>query len=66
LSGRYSFLDLSGGPIDGGRMTIISGGLNWYWTSNIRWKFGYGFAHVVDGPSPGNLNIFQGRFQIVF
>ena len=41
-------------------------GLNWYWTEHIRWQFNYGFAHAVDGPSPGDLDIFQMRLQLGF
>jgi phosphate-selective porin OprO/OprP len=66
IAARYSYLDLTDGAVNGGRMAILMPGVNWYWNQHARWQFNYGFAHVVDGPSPGNLNIFQARFQIVF
>jgi len=60
---RYSYLDLQDRAVNGGRMNIFMPGLNWYWTESIRWQFNYGFAHVVEGPSPGNLGLFQMRLQ---
>jgi len=66
LTCRYSYLDLADGAVDGGRMNIFMPGVNWYWTEHIRWQFNYGFARVVDGASPGNLNIFQMRLQLGF
>lgn len=66
LAIRYSYLNLQDGNVDGGRMNILMPGLNWYWTEHIRWQFNYGFAHVTEGPSPGNLNILQARLQLGF
>jgi phosphate-selective porin OprO/OprP len=63
---RYSYLDLADGLVRGGRMNILMPGVNWYWNEHIRWLFNYGFAHVVEGPSPGNLNIFQLRLQWLY
>ena len=40
--------------------------LNWYWNQSVRWQFNYGYSHVVDGPSPGNLHVFQVRLQLIF
>jgi len=66
LATRFSYLDLTDGPIDGGRMAILMPGLNWYWNQHLRWQFNYGFSHVDGGPSPGNLNIFQARVQFAY
>jgi len=66
LALRYSYLDLQDGSVDGGCMNILMPGMNWYWTEHIRWQFNYGFAHAVDGPSPGDLDIFQMRLQLGF
>ena len=63
LALRYSYLDLQDGSVNGGRMNVLMTGLNWYWSEHIRWMFNYGFAHVAEGPSPGNLNLFQMRLQ---
>lgn len=62
-AGRYSVVDLSNGGIDGGRMKIVMGGVNWYWNRYIRWQFNSGIARVTGGPSPGNLFIFEARFE---
>lgn len=66
VAGRYSLVDLSDGPIQGGRMRILSGGLNWYWSRFVRWDFEYAFAHVDEEPASGNLNTFQMRCQVYF
>lgn len=66
VAARYSLVDLSNGPIQGGRMRILSAGLNWYWNPFVRWYFDYGFARVDEEPASGNLNTFQVRFQLVF
>jgi len=66
LGVRGSYLDLSDGPVQGGRMFVLMPGLNWYLGQHLRLQGNYGWAHVVDGPSPGNLHLFQVRLQIVY
>lgn len=64
LALRYSYLDLNDGAVSGGRMNILMPGASWYWSEHVRWQFNYGFAHVAEGPSPGNLHTFQSRLQL--
>jgi phosphate-selective porin OprO and OprP len=66
LAARASYLDLSDGPIDGGRMVVLMPGVNWYWSRHLRVQANYGWADVLDGPHPGNLHIFQARLQMYF
>lgn len=64
-AGRYSFTSLDSGPVHGGKMHCVAGGLNWYWNRYIRWQFNYVFSAVDDGVIDGNLHTFQMRFQLV-
>jgi phosphate-selective porin OprO/OprP len=66
LAARYSHLDLNSGVVRGGKMDIGTAGLNWYWDRYLRWQFNYGYATVSEGPSPGNLQIFQARLQMMY
>ena len=68
---RFSHLDLNDGPIHGGRMNLLAGGLNWSLNPNIRLMFNYIRAHVEDRKTyppvdKGNANIFQTRLQFAF
>lgn len=65
-AGRLSWLDLNDGFAEGGRMRLLMGGLNWYWNQYIRWQLNSGYAVVNGGPTPGNLWIFEGRFEAQF
>jgi len=63
LAGRYSYLDLEDGGIDGGMMSDITVGLNWYLNPNIRIMANYIHSHLNDA---GDADIFATRFQIDF
>jgi phosphate-selective porin OprO/OprP len=63
---RLSHLDLDSHEVHGGRMTIASTGLNWYWNRYLRWQFDYAYARVNEGPSPGNLHLLQMRLQMQY
>jgi phosphate-selective porin OprO and OprP len=67
---RYSYVDLNSGDIQGGKEKNITFGLNGYLSTNLRLIFNYVHARVEDLAEPGGdhgtLNIFQGRFQVVF
>jgi phosphate-selective porin OprO/OprP len=66
VAARYSWTTLDHSPVAGGRMHILSTGLNWYWNSYVRWQFNYELAFIDGGPLDGRLNVFQARFQLVF
>jgi phosphate-selective porin OprO/OprP len=65
LAARYSFIDLKDGPIRGGRMHMLSNGLNWYWNRYIRWQLNYNLANIHQGLDDGLLHVFQLRFQMI-
>lgn len=58
-------LDLNSGSVRGGTMDVGMVELNWYWDRYVRWQFNYGYAMVTEGLSPGNLQIFQARLQMM-
>ena len=64
---RFSYVDLDGGDIQGGKEADLTAGLNWYLTQNTRMEFNYVHARVMDCDDPpidgGRANIFQVRFQ---
>jgi phosphate-selective porin OprO/OprP len=65
VAGRYSYVDLADGPIEGGRMHGFTAGLNWYWNRYVRWQFNHVFSIIDDGALDGRLHTFQVRFQLV-
>jgi phosphate-selective porin OprO/OprP len=58
--GRLSYVDLTDGLIEGGEMTNISGGVNWYVTETTRFEFNY--IHTMP-KDRGSANIFLIRIQ---
>lgn len=66
LAARVSYLDLSDGPVDGGRMTESMIGLNWWWSRYLRWQLNYGYAIIEGGARPGHLQVLQGRIQLMY
>jgi len=63
---RYSYLDLTSGIADGGRASEASVGLNWWWNRYLRWQLNYNYAVVDGGPTPGHLQVIQGRVQLMY
>jgi phosphate-selective porin OprO/OprP len=66
VAGRASYVDLNSGDVDGGRLTMLMGGVNWHPHPHIKWRFDYGFGHVSGRDPEGNLNVFQTRLEIDF
>lgn len=64
---RYSYLDLTDAGVQGGRLSDVSVGVNWYLHPNMRVMFNYVFADVGDrGTAEGELHAFMARFQVDF
>ena len=63
LVGRYSTVDLDDGPIQGGQLTDVSLGLNWYLDTYRRINLNYIHSHIEDG---GRANILILRLQFAF
>ena len=63
---RWSYTDLDDGPVRGGRLGILSTGVNWYLDRHWRMTVEYLYTRA-DGPSgDGALHIFQSRLQLRF
>jgi phosphate-selective porin OprO/OprP len=63
---RYSYTDLTDDSIEGGRLSELMAGANWYLSPHFRWMFNYGMGHVSGGASSGDLFIFQTRIGVDF
>jgi len=66
LAARFSYTDLTDGPVHGGRIGLLMGELNWYLHSHLRWMFNAGGGQVSGGPDYGNLYVFQTRMGVDF
>ena len=66
ISGRYSYVDLTDGSIEGGTMGRVTGAISWYPSSHWRIEFNYGHGVLDRGGTRGHFNAFQGRFQVGF
>ncbi|MCB1126506.1 MAG: hypothetical protein KDM81_08430 [Verrucomicrobiae bacterium] len=66
VSGRVSHTDLNDRDIAGGRLTLFSGGLNWYPHPHVRWQFNYVHGLADGWVSSGAMNIFETRLQFDF
>jgi phosphate-selective porin OprO/OprP len=66
IAGRCSYVNLNSGDIEGGRLSMLMAGLNWYPHSHVKWRFDYGFGHVSGRTPEGNVNIFQTRAEVDF
>lgn len=67
LAGRWSYIDLNDGDINGGRLTDWTAGLNWYLNPYTKIQFNY-IKSFVANPTFGhsNASIFGARAQIDF
>ncbi len=66
VSARFSHTDLTDGDINGGKINLLMGELNWYLHSHVRWMFNAGGGHVTGGPSDGDIILFQTRIGVDF
>tara|TARA_B100000287_G_scaffold417559_1_gene453473 strand:- start:1364 stop:1849 length:486 start_codon:yes stop_codon:yes gene_type:complete len=65
LAARFSTLDLTDGPIDGGEMDVASVGLNWHPERRLRFSLNAGKAFVDGGPQDNSDPVFvQARTQV--
>ena len=63
---RFSYTDLSDGPVTGGRLNLLMAGVNWYLQPHVRWMFNSGLGRASGGSSAGDMFIFQTRIGIDF
>jgi phosphate-selective porin OprO and OprP len=66
LATRLSWVDLSDGPLHGGRMLTAALGATWTWNRWVRLQTGYVFADVRDRPDASFAHIAQARLELGF
>lgn len=68
VAARWSCLDLDDGSVDGGELTDLSVGLNWYLNPNIRimWNYVHPMLDAKAGDNEGDADLFVMRVQIAF
>lgn len=66
VAARYSSLDLDDGPVTGGQVDTITGGVNWYLNPNARVMLNYVLADVDKGGVEGDAEAVLLRFQVTF
>ena len=66
IAGRASYTDLEDRGVSGGRLALLTGGVTWYPTAHIRWKFNYIHGKVSGRNPSGDMHIFETRFEIDF
>ena len=64
LACRYSFTNLTNHDVQGGRLNMLMGGLNWYVTPHIRLYLNAGAGRVTGTAQVGNMTIAQMRLAI--
>jgi phosphate-selective porin OprO/OprP len=64
--GRFSFTDLNSEDISGGRMGLVTAGVNWHPTAHVHWALNF-ITGKADGPDgTGWMNIFETRVEVDF
>ena len=66
LAVRFSYTDLTDGPVAGGRLNLLMAGVNWYLQPHVRWMFNSGVGRTAGGAETGDMFIFQTRIGIDF
>jgi phosphate-selective porin OprO and OprP len=61
---KFSYSNLTNGPVQGGIFWRITPMLNWYLTDNVRLEFGYGHGVLNQSGVKGETNFFQSRLQL--
>ena len=66
LALRASYTDLSDGGVQGGRLSLLMGGVSWYLSPQLKWVFNLGSGKVYGGAMPGRMLIAQMRVGVDF
>jgi phosphate-selective porin OprO and OprP len=66
VGARLSYTDLSTGPVQGGRLTMFMGTLNWILRPQLKCMFEVGAGHVGDTAADGNFLLAQVRMGLYF
>jgi len=66
LVGRFSYIDLDSGPVQGGKFWRITPMVNWHMSDNVRLEFVYGYGSLNRFDLVGKTQFFQTRIQLQF
>ena len=64
LVGRFSYIDLNGGTIAGGKFWRATPMVNWHMSDQVRLEFVYGYGSLTRFGLVGRLHFFQSRVQL--
>lgn len=60
---KFSYTNLTNGPIQGGQFWRLTPVINWYLTDNLRLAFQYGYGTLNENGLMGHTQFYQSRFQ---
>jgi phosphate-selective porin OprO/OprP len=63
---RWSYVDLDGGTITGGRFWRLTPAINWYASANVRLVGEYGYGQLARDGVVGGTHFVQLRIQLTF
>jgi phosphate-selective porin OprO/OprP len=61
---RYDAIDLDDGPVQGGRFSSWTAGINWYWRSNTKFALNYVAVDAQRAGVSDHPNILEARVQL--
>ena len=61
---KFSYSNLTNGPLQGGIFWRVTPMLNWYLTDNLRLEFAYGYGVLNQSGTKGATQFFQSRIQM--
>jgi phosphate-selective porin OprO/OprP len=61
---KFSYSNLTNGPVQGGIFWRVTPMLNWYLTDNLRLEFAYGYGVLNRQGTKGATQFFQSRIQM--
>jgi phosphate-selective porin len=66
LVARFSYIDLDGGTIRGGRFWRFTPMVNWHLSDHVRLELAYGYGVLDRFSLTGATQFFQSRLQLQF
>jgi phosphate-selective porin OprO/OprP len=61
---KFSYSNLTNGPVQGGIFWRVTPMINWYLTDNLRLEFAYGYGVLTQVGTKGATQFFQSRIQM--
>jgi phosphate-selective porin OprO/OprP len=61
---KFSYSNLTNGPVQGGTFWRVTPMINWYLTDNLRLEFAYGYGVLNQVGAKGATQFFQSRIQM--